>query len=524
MERLVGQTNLTYLMDGWDDAMRKSVYGCMVVEVGEYPVVLGLHELTGMWGTADTLVEVSNQALAQKDIDVSAIIAGLACFMHGINTIVGKIAAWPRIKETISKNSCIVTFFNSSHYWGGQLQNKAKAHNITRKLKTNTESWFYALVLQAMSIQEHRTTLTEICNLENAQDVVMTVFDLSCWDYTDQLIRICKPLVDVIGDTEGRDATLADCMLQLIWAHHEIIKMQPHEGDDAEFTHHARQVLNLHWFALFLHPLCQKLAISSAVHSRKLQDAYRIAADIAFHWEWSRNQAEQLMADIKSYFHGQAPFQGGIKDGREWWKSLLVSATNHPLKALAIKIFSIVPHAAEVERFFSNLGGVQSVKRSQLTIPHLETLGVLRNHYTRKIHEAALKMGKSGRWKHAHMHTQEEAGTDLQRAEMLLGSFTLPAPLNTGFNDASLNSPESITDEEIAAEFDKLDEQLFATEDGDRLAPDVPLNQVFDLTDLDSIRNGSGVAITIEEEMSLNGDGGSMGNWAPESLLQSLGI
>ncbi|KAF9455219.1 hypothetical protein BDZ94DRAFT_1147565, partial [Collybia nuda] len=123
----------------------------------------------------------------------------LACFMHGINTIVGKIAAWPRIKETISKNSRIVTFFNSSHYWGGQLQNKAKAHNITRKLKTNTESRFYALVLQAMSIREHRTALTEICNLENAQrsigglspvarDVVMTVFDLSRWDYTDQLI------------------------------------------------------------------------------------------------------------------------------------------------------------------------------------------------------------------------------------------------------------------------------------------------------------------------------------------------
>ncbi|KAF8235667.1 hypothetical protein L208DRAFT_1255375, partial [Tricholoma matsutake] len=45
----------------------------------------------------------------------------LACFMHGINTIVGKIAAWPKIKAMIMKNSCIVSFFNSSHYWGGQL-------------------------------------------------------------------------------------------------------------------------------------------------------------------------------------------------------------------------------------------------------------------------------------------------------------------------------------------------------------------------------------------------------------------
>jgi hypothetical protein len=75
--------------------------------------------------------------------------------MHGINTIVGKIAAWPKIKATIMKNSRIASFFNLSHYWGGQLYEVAQSKNITWKLKTNTESRFYALILQAISIRKY---------------------------------------------------------------------------------------------------------------------------------------------------------------------------------------------------------------------------------------------------------------------------------------------------------------------------------------------------------------------------------
>lgn len=93
--------------------------------------------------------------------------------------------------------------------------------------------------------------------------------------------------------------------------------------------------------------------------------------------------AEKLAHDLKAYHNGNAPFQGGKADGKDWWKSLLVNANEHPLKGLAIKLFLISPHTAEVERFFSNLGSVQSVKQSCLTIPHLATFGTLRNHYIR---------------------------------------------------------------------------------------------------------------------------------------------
>ncbi|KAG1772556.1 hypothetical protein EV702DRAFT_924169, partial [Suillus placidus] len=56
-------------------------------------------------------------------------------------------------------------------------------------------------------------------------------------------------------------------------------------------------------------------------------------------------------------WHSRAPFSGGHADGLAWWESLAVSADGHPLKALAITLLSIVPHAADVKcELFSDMG------------------------------------------------------------------------------------------------------------------------------------------------------------------------
>jgi len=272
--------------------------------------------------------------------------------MHGVNTIIGKITTFPPIKATITKNSRIVSFFNSLHYWGGQLEELSKGKGVTCGMKTTTELRFYALILQVLSVQEHKAVLTELCGRDDAQhmmngltpvskDVVTTVFNLGRWSLTSQLIRICKPLVDLIGDIESRDSTLADCMLQLIFAHQAVPCVYYQDGDDPEFANHARRVLNtqfhamntdIHWFTLFLHPLCRKLAISSAAHSRKLEDALKIALDIAKCWNWSRETAENLVKDVKAYYLGHAPFAGGKANGKLWWEDLtLATASLHPL-------------------------------------------------------------------------------------------------------------------------------------------------------------------------------------------------
>jgi hypothetical protein len=45
---LEGQNNLTYLLDGWDDSMQRSIYGSLLAEVGVHPIILDLQELMGI--------------------------------------------------------------------------------------------------------------------------------------------------------------------------------------------------------------------------------------------------------------------------------------------------------------------------------------------------------------------------------------------------------------------------------------------------------------------------------------------
>ncbi|TFY74736.1 hypothetical protein EWM64_g9276 [Hericium alpestre] len=254
VKRLSSERDFTVLTDGWEDLLKRSVYGTLLAQVSEFPVVLGLKNLSGERNTADKILETVDDALTKKDVLASKVLAVCTdnpttmrafrrkfsekypwvittyCFMHGINTIIRKITTFPAMKTVVSKNARIVSFFRGSHYWGGQLKEKAASMGIKRGLKTNTETRFYALILQALSVQEHRRALADICLHDDAmrsingmspvrREVITIVMDPQHWTYNDQLIRTCKPLVDIIGNIESRDATLADCMLELIGAH-----------------------------------------------------------------------------------------------------------------------------------------------------------------------------------------------------------------------------------------------------------------------------------------------------------------
>ncbi|THH03924.1 hypothetical protein EW145_g5898 [Phellinidium pouzarii] len=237
---------LAHLADGWEDAAGRSIYGVVAAEVKKDPVVLGLSDLTGQRATAGAVVTVCNENMAKMDLKArqSAALCTdnpttmitarrlwvetytwmivYACFLHMLNTLIGKITAFPAMRTVTQKNTHIVSFFNRSHYWGGQLAEIASGFGIRRGLTINTESRWYALILMCLSVQTYQKSLHTLCERPDAQkprnglsaiptDIIQLVTqDLNHWDLTDQLLRICKPLVDAIGNLESRDATLAD--------------------------------------------------------------------------------------------------------------------------------------------------------------------------------------------------------------------------------------------------------------------------------------------------------------------------
>ncbi|KAE9397467.1 hypothetical protein BT96DRAFT_860176, partial [Gymnopus androsaceus JB14] len=422
------------IIDGWDDRLHQSIYAMLHVAPDMYLIVLSLQDMTGERGTANNLLEVSNKSMEVMGIqdavgtialttDNPAImrsfrklfvrqywwILDFACFLHTANTAVGEICAFPTIKKVISAANKVVTFFDSSHYWGGQLVEEAKKINITRKLKKNCESRWYAITLLANSVREHRQALQAICVRDDARrkvnglsavnaDVIRTVLsNESFWPRLNQLLRAVKPLVDVIGACETRKTTLADCVIQLLHCAKTLRDISTEsEFDDPEFITHTKNVFNkrfnlivtpIHVLALFLHPYYRRLAVSCPETGYSFHDLAEIAMKLSQKWRWSRLQAECLIEDLKRYNACKSPFEGGADDALAWWTDLSINCTEHPLKTMAITLASIWPQSAEVERFFGRLDGVQTPDRSNLSVDTMEKLGKIKTHLVGQVKE-----------------------------------------------------------------------------------------------------------------------------------------
>ncbi|KAG2074549.1 hypothetical protein BDR04DRAFT_1007353, partial [Suillus decipiens] len=69
-----------------------------------------------------------------------------ACLLHSLNTMIGNICSFGTMKTIILQMTKFVNFFNSSHYWGRQLNDKARKLGVKWKMKQNFESHFYALI------------------------------------------------------------------------------------------------------------------------------------------------------------------------------------------------------------------------------------------------------------------------------------------------------------------------------------------------------------------------------------------
>jgi hypothetical protein len=216
----------------------------------------------------------------------------------------------------------------------------------------------------------------------------------------------------------------------------------------------------IHFLTLFLHLLCKNLALSDTILTRSFKAFLKTALQIAAtNWSWPEASCDQLIMNMTDYYHGKAPFVGASHDALGWWQNLGISADACPLKALAITLHRIVPHSAEVECLFSNLGGIQDVKRSNLAVEMLETLRKLCGYYVSERQTELRTQGKSVCHQHAHMHTKSQPGINAELATSLAvneGKATAEAV----DKDSSAMSSEEVLEEDMEKEFQMISKEL----------------------------------------------------------------
>ncbi|KAG1807602.1 uncharacterized protein BJ212DRAFT_1485448 [Suillus subaureus] len=238
-----------------------------------------------------------------------------------------------------------------------------------------------------------------------------------------------------------------------------------------------------------------------------------------------------LVADLKDYHKCSRVFSGGQADALDWWETLPVSAKHCPLKAFTIIIHSIVPHAADVECYFSGLGGVQSVKCCNLSVQTFESLSKLQASYANFLHKVDHEASKPVHCKHAHMHTRPEHGLDTAFADKLQRSFAWVPPLagaSCNSDDEFLAGPESITDEELLEEFDRFENEMLESrglQEGTGEVPDIFKGDIIDWDELEKVNKGITPAGFVEEiDVVGCGSQGTEAGWNINALLTSEGV
>ncbi|KAF7791659.1 hypothetical protein EIP86_002681 [Pleurotus ostreatoroseus] len=191
---------------------------------------------------------------------------------------------------------------------------------------------------------------------------------------------------------------------------------------------------------------------------------------------------------------------------------------------MAIILFSVVPHSAEVERLFSDLNNIEGKRRTSLKVDTLCKLARLRCNYRDLIQDYKRACGKETRRKHSHMHTRADGGIDSEAVTLL--------EAEDKEEDAIIEAGEVLADE-LDRSFEKLrkrdeedwregrtDEEI-AFLDRVRSAS---VSDCFDLSELDNVLAEIAPKGMEEDIHAHQGKGNSTGGWSIDNLMTSAGL
>ncbi|KAF8137035.1 hypothetical protein EV363DRAFT_1394615 [Boletus edulis] len=235
-----------------------------------------------------------------------------------------------------------------------------------------------------------------------------------------------------------------------------------------------------------------------------------------------------LAHDLKEYHRCTGVFAGAQANTLEWWEQLPVTTQQCPLKTMAVVLHSVVPHAVDVERYSSGLGGTQSVKRYNLTVKTFKGLSKLHSSYAHHLYKIDRAVGKSMHRKHAHMHMQTKPGIDASLAEALTKNFTWVPPLTTQSEPEDDYLLSSVFD---ALDCEKQDMSVLATNSylGAQVDMELELDgnevlkgQVYSWKELEVVDKGS-LPMGFGKDILVLDKAGD-GNWDIQALLSSEGV
>lgn len=494
--------NITLGIDGWCGPNGESIYAFILILPSGKEYVHSLRDFSLYTHTAnfisDEILKVIEEVGSEKFSSVvsdnaSTMVAAkrlvnkkyshimpVRCITHHINLLTSDIMKHEFSKLTISRCMKIVNYFLRSYKAGALLtkdikDNLIEGGGLRGYCKTRWSTAFDCLT----SILRCERSLHNI--LETRSDTLSSeIKDLLqnriFFQDIEELIKIIKPIKEVLTSLEYRTTTLSDCFVQLMKLG---IMIRISNVLNPEFRSYCLEKFNLRWsqfdFRLYLlgyffHPLYRGKGLKIGVFRQICHWSIELLIN---NFDGGKNSANKLVGQMADYKDFKAPYEfeyvPGIFSVESWWK--MIEQHDDWIREIALIINSITPHNVGCERLFSVLGWMCSKRRSRLSIDRIQSMAKLHSYY---VNNASKEMNY--------------AFSNITEDEFL-------RELNKSFNDIAEFSEEI---EELEEEFNQPGEEEDLDQDNEELPKEnneIIIDKYFDINE--ELRRVLGVEVSV---------------------------
>ncbi|GES85533.1 ribonuclease H-like domain-containing protein [Rhizophagus clarus] len=415
IKELKNAADLTLSCDGWTNSANESIWNFLIHTSNHREYLWCLKDLSNTSHTGKFLAEIIEEIIDKfGPAKFSAIVTdsganirnarqiitekyknilNVRCMAHAINLISKDICSTSFANRILTKCNTIVTYFKKSHQGGSALKEAAKVCDVGGGgLKKWADTRWHTMHDCVDSIIRHKVPLE---NLKRENPVILSTAVLTVlrsrafFDDVRALAFTLRPIKQLIAESESQSCTLADCFLGLAKLGAAIKKLP--NNDHRTFRQQCISIFNrryaefadlIYLLCFFLHPSYTEICWARGTFRNLLM----IADEVFMKMGKNNTERKELMHQMKKYRKREEPFDikmGATETPCTWWFSIEDSFPKDEdyLVQLALKLFSITPHAAGCERVWSSLGWLYGKRWTRLGLDKIENMYKLSAYY-----------------------------------------------------------------------------------------------------------------------------------------------
>ncbi|CAG8628466.1 16073_t:CDS:2 [Rhizophagus irregularis] len=387
--------------DGWTNSANESIWDFLIHTLNHKEYLWCLKDLSSESHTGEFLAKTIDEIIDEiGPANFSAIVSDSGANIRNARQIITEkyknilnVRCMAHAINLISKDICSTSFANRILTKCSALKEEAKACGISGGgLKKWVNTRWHTMYDCVDSIMRHKVPLENLkCEKpKNLSTAVLSVLrSRAFFDDVRALAFTLRPIKQSIAALESQSCTLADCFLGLAKLGAAIKKLP--NNDHRVFRQQCISIFNrryaefadpIYLLCFFLHPYYTEICWARGL----FRDLLMIADEIFMKMGKNKAERKELMHQMKQYRIREKPFDiemGDTETPYTWWFSIEDSFPKDEdyLVQLALKLFSVTPHAAGCERVWSSLGWIYGKRRTRLGLNKVENMYKLSAYY-----------------------------------------------------------------------------------------------------------------------------------------------